>query len=187
MMSSHRFVLILSLLTTFSWQVATARLIEEERIQEYHARNYTWPLPYYVPDTPGWRKLHQHRFRQLVEIADKRQRYEGFVQTMNMALVAPNFTEYGFGLARAPDDLMVALRQGVRDGLAKGPRTEVDIDVIETPLPSWFIDRPDLTKRVLDELQLYPETWSDTELTPWGGTSYRCRAVIPSITGYSWN
>jgi len=150
-------------------QLASARLQEHERVREYHARNYTWPLPHYVPDTPGWRKLHEHRFRQIAEIKDSRQRYEGYVQAINTALVAPNFTEYGFGLVRAPDDLMEDLRQGIRDGLAQGPGIESEIDVIETPLPSWFINRPDLTQRVLNELQFYPETWSNTELTPWGG------------------
>jgi hypothetical protein len=26
-------------------------LIEDERIEEYHARNYTWPVPEYTPNT----------------------------------------------------------------------------------------------------------------------------------------
>lgn len=71
----------------------------------------------------------------------------------------------GFGLARAPEDLMVALRKGIEDGLKKGPREEKDIPVIHGLNP-WFIDRPDLTKRVLNEMQDYTETWSSMELTP---------------------
>ena len=55
--------------------------------------------------------------------------------------MAKNFTEFGFGLARAPDDLMEALRQGIRDGLEKGPRLEQSVEVIEGLQP-WFIDRP---------------------------------------------
>jgi hypothetical protein len=69
----------------------------------------------------------------------------------------------GFGLARAPEDLMVALRKGIREGVEKGPRLEREIEVIEGDQP-WFIDRPDLTKRVLKELQHFPETWVGMEL-----------------------
>lgn len=167
-------VLTVALLLIFeSTSVAGAGLVESERVQEYHARNYTWPPSKYVPETAGWRRLHEHRFRQVEEISDSKDRYEAYLQTINMAFLAPNFTEYGFGLVRAPDDLMEALRQGIRDGLAKGPRTEAQIEVIDTVEPSWFIDRPDLTKRVLNELQLYPETWANTELTPWGAYGFR--------------
>lgn len=78
----------------------------------------------------------------------------------------------GFGLARAPDDLMEALRQGIRDGVAKGPRLEGSLEVIEGGQP-WFIDRPDLTKRVLKELQHFPETWVGMELTPFRAYGFR--------------
>ena len=122
------------------------RLSEEDRLQEYRKRHYTWP-PKYVPNTEGWKKLFDHRFRQVAEIDDRGKRYEGYLQSINAAVVAPNFTEYGFGLTRAPDDLMVELRQGIRDGLAKGPRLENKVEVIDGDQP-WFIDRPDLTQLV---------------------------------------
>ena len=125
----------------------TSALSEQDRLREYHARNYTWPIPEYKPNTPGWRKLFDHRFRQAAEIDNANKRYEAFLQTVNAAFVAPNFTTYGFGLARAPDELMEALRKGVRDGVAAGPRLEPSVEVIEGDQP-WFVDRPDLTKRV---------------------------------------
>jgi hypothetical protein len=127
--------------------LATAELNEHERMAEYAKRNYSWPLSEYVPNTPGWKNLCEHRFRQVAEIDGWDARYEGYLQTINSALMAPNFTEHGFGLARAPDDLMESLRQGIRDGLDKGPRLESQIKVIEGLTP-WFIDRPDLTQRV---------------------------------------
>jgi hypothetical protein len=40
-------------------------LVESERQEEYKARNYTWPIPEMVPETPGWRRLMQRRFRQI--------------------------------------------------------------------------------------------------------------------------
>ena len=181
MLLSNRHILLLPLsLVVLIFTVAVVHvsgLSEVDRVAEYHKRNYTWPLQHFVPDTPGWRRLNEHRFRQIAEIRDPGNRYEGYMQTINMALVAPNFTEYGFGMVRAPDELMEDLRQGIRDGLRNGPRTEHDIEVIETVQPSWFIDRPDLTQRVLKELQLYPETWANTELTPWGGASSRPRMI----------
>jgi len=59
---------------------------------------------------------------------------------------------------------MEALRQGIRDGL-ENPRLEEGVDAIHGD-PPWFIDRPDLTQRVLKELQHYPEAWAGLELTP---------------------
>jgi len=138
---------------------------EEERLAHYYKKNYTWPINKFIPDTPGWSKLMQHRLRQVEEIEDRQDRFEGFVQTLSASFIQKNYTEYGFGLARAPEDLMVALRQGIQDGLANGPELERSIDAITEPRP-WFIKRPDLTKRVLTELQHYSETWVGMELTP---------------------
>jgi hypothetical protein len=144
-----------------------AQLVEEERRAVYRARNYTWPpvLEDFTPPTEGWKNLMEHRLRQVQEIDHDGHRYEGYIQTLNSAMVAPNFTRYGFGLARAPDDLMEALQRGVREGVAKGPQLEPVVEVIEGDQP-WFIDRPDLTQRVLEELQHYPETWVGMELVP---------------------
>jgi hypothetical protein len=152
-MMALRFYIFLVWVLSF----ASAQLIEVERKKEYLARNYTWPLPFesYVPRTKGWKDLMEHRFRQVAEIDDNDMRYEGYIQTLNAAVVAPNFTQYGWGLARAPDDLMEALRKGIHDGVAAGPKLEEPVEVIEGDQP-WFIDRPDLTQRVLKQLQHYP-------------------------------
>ena len=61
---------------------------------------------------------------------------------------------------------METLRTAIREGVAAGPREEYYIPVIEGGLRPWFIDRPDLTTRVLHELQHYAETWSNLPLTP---------------------
>jgi len=77
-------------------------LMEEDRLQEYKARNYTYPFEKYVPDTPGWGKLMKRRLRQMEFVKDSNDRYNGFILTVASAVVAPNFTENGWGLTRAP-------------------------------------------------------------------------------------
>lgn len=145
---------------------------EEERLVEYNKRNYTWPLPNYVPDTPGWKRLMDERFRQVARLPDKDARYEGYVQTINAAYMVPNFTEHGFGLTRAPADLAADLRQAIRDGLPTADYEE-PINEIDAPLKPLFIQRPDLTARVLRELQPYVEAWSGIELTPFRAYGFR--------------
>jgi hypothetical protein len=122
-----------------------AQLIETERLAEYQKRQYAWPpsTSEYIPATPGWQALMEERFAQVAEIdTDSGARYEGYMQTVSAALIAPNFTEYGFGLARCPDDLIRALRQGIRDGLKQNEdeRDEEPYDeAIDAPNPPWFI------------------------------------------------
>jgi hypothetical protein len=148
------------------------QLVEPERIVEYQKRNYSWPLNNYSPNTPGWRELMEERFAQVEELDNSGERYEGYIQTIHSAFLVPNFTEHGFGLARCPDDLIDALRQGIRDGLATA-REEVDTAVINAPEKPLFIDRPDLTARVLHELRNYAEEWSGVELTPYRAYGFR--------------
>jgi len=131
----------------------------------YHALNHTWPPESFIPETPGWRKLFEHRLRQVTEIEDDTDRFEGFAQTLSAGVLQKNFTEHGFGLTKAPEPLMEDLRRAIREGVEKGPRLESHINAITEPRP-WFIDRPDLTQRVLDELQDLPEQWVGFPLTP---------------------
>jgi hypothetical protein len=128
--------------------VGAARGIPEaERAEQFNLRNYSWPHTDFIPNTPGWKALMEHRLRQVAEIENSSDRYEGFAQTLSAGMLQQNYTEHGFGLVRAPEDLMEALRAGIHDGLAQGPREEVDISAINGERP-WFIDRPDLTQRV---------------------------------------
>jgi hypothetical protein len=156
-------LLLLSVIFIMATELGQAHT-EKERIQEFYNRNHTWPVKKFSPETPGWRKLFEHRLRQVAEIEDSTDRFEGFAQTVSAGIVQPNYTQWGFGLARAPEPLMEDLRQAIREGVAKGPRLESLINAITEPRP-WFIDRPDLTQRVLEELQEYPEKWVGFPLT----------------------
>jgi hypothetical protein len=148
------------------------QLSEADRVAAYYERNYSWPVTNYVPNTPGWKALFDERFRQVAEIEDSGERYEGYIQTVHAAYLVPNFTEHGFGLARCPDDLLAALQKGIRDGLPTA-RHERSVEVIDAPEQPLFIDRPDLTNRVLDELKDYAEAWSGMELIPYTAYGFR--------------
>lgn len=150
----------------FALLSAASALTEPERVEGFYARNYTWP-PVFKPNTPGWSKLFKERLEQVHEIDDLDRRYEGYMQAISPGVVAPNFTEWGFGLTRAPEDLMEDLRNAIRDGLANGDaRLEGKVEVIDGPYEPLFIDRPDLTERVLRELHPYVEAWAGIEVAP---------------------
>lgn len=71
-------------------------LVESERIAEYEKRNYTYPYTKFTPDTEGMHKIMEKRFHQIERIPERGARYEGFIQTINAAVLAPNFTETGW-------------------------------------------------------------------------------------------
>ena len=64
---------------------------------------------------------------------------------MFAAFLVQNFTQYGFGLARAPQEVTDTLREGIVGGLERGEtHPECDVDIIGGP-GCLLIDRPDLT------------------------------------------
>lgn len=145
-------------------------LVETERLEEFYRRNHTWPAEY-NPQTEGWKKINDRRFAQISQIEDSGQRYEGYLQTVMSAIVAPNFTENGWGLTRAPQNLVNDLRQAIIDGLPNA-KPEGDVEVIEGLVP-LFIQRRDLTNRVLHELLPMHEEWSNMKLEPSNSYGFR--------------
>ena len=117
---------------------------EEERQAEYIKRGNTWP-PKIHPDSEGWKRILNQRFSQVRALEDSQMKWDGYIQTLSSALVK-NYTEFGWGLTRAPEELTNEIRQAIYEGLPN-KRTEGNIDVIDGPTP-WFIHRPDLTQRV---------------------------------------
>ena len=137
---------------------ASAAWEETERLEEYHKRNHTYPPTRFQPNTSGWQNLMMTRLRQIEELEDPNERYEGFFQTLHSAFNVPNFTEYGFGLAKCPEDLLRDLQTAILEGMDTAAYEDEDI-IIEGPEQPWFIDRPDLLDRVLLEMQGYTEEW----------------------------
>ena len=136
---------------------------EEERREQYVKRGHKFPFPKYTPETPGWRRLMDQRFDQIRALTSVQMKWDGWIQTANAAVIAPNFTEFGWGLTQGPDLLTMDIRQAIYEGL---PNARTEGDVIDGPTEPLFIDRPDLNSRALKELQPILEAWAGMELTP---------------------
>jgi hypothetical protein len=158
-------VLLLLLLAPQSSIGGRPPYTEEQRQAEYIKRGYTFPFPHYVPQTKGWKRLMDQRFAQVQALTDSQMKWDGWIQTISSAVTVPNFTEFGWGLSRAPHSLTEELRQAVLDGLPTA-REEAELKVIAGPLRPLFIDRPDLMHRALQELKPILEAWSGMELLP---------------------
>jgi hypothetical protein len=120
----------------------------------------------YKPNTEGWRKLSNRRFDQVSFLESLEATYNMWIVSVTSAFIQPNFTETGWGLTRAPDDLVQTLQKTVRSAYESGDyREEGEVDVIDglTPL---FIDRPELVERVLHELLPMHEAWARIPLQP---------------------
>lgn len=150
---------------------ANAALNEDERMEFYKLRNYTWPREYYVPPTDGWKGLLDRRFAQIAEIEDGGERYEAYIQAVSSGITSPRFTESGWGLTRAPQTLVDDLRTAIREGLPNA-RPEHHIPVVEGERP-LFIHRGDLIRRVLRELRTMHEEWSGIKLLPSNAYGFR--------------
>jgi hypothetical protein len=103
--------------------------------------------------------------RQVERVTQDDDRYNGWVAVMAAAVATPNFTEHGWGLARAPPDLMAELVSSLHNGMPNAPE-ENFINVItgegdERPL---FVRQPALNLKALKMLQPMHEEWSGVKL-----------------------
>ncbi|KAK1745532.1 hypothetical protein QTG54_003456 [Skeletonema marinoi] len=98
---------------------ASGEQYEDERVAEYHKRKHQWPPApnEYVPNTPGWRSNHQRRFNQTALLEDTEEAYNAYLCLVHSALMSPNFTEFGWGLTKAPKSLVDALHENLMNGL----------------------------------------------------------------------
>jgi hypothetical protein len=146
------------LLSSFCLYGTSEPLNEKDRVEEYFKRGYSYPVKDFLPNTEGWKDLMTRRMNQITEMEGTGERYEAFYQVIHSATLAPNFTEYGFGLAKCPEELLKALQQGIYDGLESAELESME-GTIDGPNPPLFVRRPDLTRRVLNELHSYTEEW----------------------------
>jgi hypothetical protein len=84
-----------------------------------------------------------------------------WVETLRAGVTFANFTEYGWGLTRVKDDLIRELVKEVEEGL---PTAEKEWE--SNPTSALLIHRPDLIKRVHEELKSIMEAWTGVQLLP---------------------
>jgi len=148
-------------------------LTEEYRTEQYHKRGYRWPPSFFIPNTEGWAKLASRRFEQAAFVPTTKEKYDLWIQSVSSAYIQPNFTETGWGLTRAPQDLVDTLRDTIRGAYDEGDyRSEHHVEVIDGKQP-LFISRPKLTRRVLYELEPLHEAWAGIDLKPHTAYGFR--------------
>jgi hypothetical protein len=142
------------------------------RFQQIQDHNQSLTFRDALPNTTGWLELMSQRLRQVTAIENSEDRYEGYYQTILSAVVTPNFTEYGFGLAKCTDALLMDLQEAIQDGMESADYEEGE-DVVNGPEQPWFIQRPELLDRVLYEMLPYVEEWVGIPLVPHQAYGFR--------------
>lgn len=149
-------------------------LNEGDRLIEYNKRNYTWPIQTYRPNTEGWKRIHERRFRQIERMEDVSEKWQAWVTAIGSAHVIPNFTETGWGLTRAPDHVIQRLRNALHFKLKQNILTEEGGEnAIGGDLRPLFFPNDILNNWVLDELHPLHEAWAGVELV--GNNAYGLR------------
>jgi hypothetical protein len=149
-------------------------LYEDDRLEEYHRRNFTWPPleSEFLPDTPGWRQLYQRRLKQVDRLSQQDNSYDAYINALSCGIITPNYTEFGWGLTRGPTYLWEALNNSIAD-LSTAEEEEYE-GAIDTRLRPLFIKLGTEVKvEVLRALQPVLEAWSGVELLP--STAYGLR------------
>jgi hypothetical protein len=149
-------------------------LFEEDRVNEYHNRNSTWPPrnDEYQPNTDGWRKLFQRRFRQVDSLTSDENSYNGYINSIAGGLMTPNYTEFGWGLTRAPEEMWNQLNEIIVNGLEDPTllHQEAPDDGIGTLDNERFrphlLHLDGLNNKILHSLQPILESWSGVSLIP---------------------
>jgi len=123
------------------------------------------------------------RFEQISRITDRSDKWNAWVSIMTSALIAPNYTENGWGLTRAPEHITERLQQrlnrtlleeGIIDPSGKYTRQEHHIPVIGGERPIMIIGNDN--RQILNEMMPMFEWWSGIDLQPsiaYGIRAYR--------------
>jgi hypothetical protein len=161
------------------------QLTEEARIVEYNKRGYTWPIPesFYTPQTDGWIRRMKQRMEQISQmpnvidadgIEHAGNRYEGFIQGVTTGIIVQNFTQYGFGITKVANTiLMDKLRNAIYTGLPTAGLERADSIIPGPNQPLLIHDKNNLLNEVVRDLQPYAEEWSKMKLQPYGAYGFR--------------
>jgi hypothetical protein len=103
---------------------------------------------------------------------------------ITQAVVAPNFTENGWGLTRAPSNVVELLKESLTNNLANAEEEYQDdaiVGIDETWKRPLFIEQLDLNRVVLNELRPMHETWAGIPLigeVAYGLRVYRNQTIL---------
>jgi len=155
-------------------------LAENERVEEYKKRGHVWPPKNedFVPNTPGWRKIMMRRLEQVHHIEDTAHKYNGFMGSVYSSLISKNFTENGWALTRAPQNLVDDLKVILEIGMVNNPRLEgINGAIEQSKYPGkgpLFVEMPNgFADRILKDLKPIHEAWVNTTLV--GNNAYGLR------------
>ena len=112
------------------------------------------------------------RIAQVERIQNDDERYDGWMAVMAAAIVSRNFTESGWGLARAPPAIIKELKHSLQHGLPTAPE-ETFTNVIEGGERPLFIEQQEINARVLKALLPMHEEWAGVPLI--GSLAYGLR------------
>lgn len=104
----------------------------------------------------------KRRLDQVQRIEDPHDMYNGWVATVHSALIAPNFTEYGWAVTRAPQGLIDELDSSLHRGLSTPHLIEeegVGTTCIDSPQRPLYHPIDDLERRAVMELRPIVEAW----------------------------
>lgn len=170
-MNLFRYLSLVGIIFLQSATTGEAQLREDVRLAEYKKRNYTWPLTDILPNTEGWKQRMDRRLGQVERIQNDADRYNAWIAVMSAAIVTPSFSESGWGLTKAPPDVIAELRESLHNGLPTAGEEKV-LTLIEGDAP-LFINQPRLNAKVLKALKPMHEEWAGVELE--GSLAYGLR------------
>mmetsp|Transcript_17936 Transcript_17936/g.30173 ORF Transcript_17936/g.30173 Transcript_17936/m.30173 type:complete len:307 (-) Transcript_17936:31-951(-) len=139
---------------------SVCRLSEQDRVQQWYSRNYTWP-PTWQPESVAFSRAMEIQERYIHDnIFDDGDRWYHYLDYTAKRLV-PRFTEVGFEIRDTPPGIQKLLRQEVVDALPRleNVRDEGEIDILYTPIPSKKLHVPHLHRDIYDALRPDLEEW----------------------------
>lgn len=163
----------------FIWLIlfyfVSSSLVEEERVAEYHSRGHEWPPKEqdYKPRTAGWKGIFERRLAQIERVENLDEKYNGLVSAVYAALIGPNFTEYGYGLTRAPQYLVEDVQASFFRGFQQNPPLEegdlgIQLNGTEykgkESLMPLFVDTHEINRKVLTSVKPILESWAGVPL-----------------------
>lgn len=144
-----------------------AIMTEEDRLKGWKARNFTWPPSRWIPDTPEWTRVMNHRLRQVE--AMKEGRFPGFLVLGTGGLLGRNLTKYGWGITRVSSTLVQELQKDVH---SKPWVNLEDLENLRTMgmrhygESPYLVDTGEINRQILAELKELHEHWAGVELIP---------------------